>query len=191
MTLDVRSGSTGRFGSTGGSALLTSPLDEQRRVALRRMKTIATSLLLVMAAIFVIAWLLEPSYPWLGYVRAAAEAGMVGALADWFAVTALFRHPLGLPIPHTAIIPSRKDHIGSSLSQFIAENFLNEDVVRGKLSRLMLANRLGNWLSRDAGSQRVAERAGFRRERVEPAARVVKGESWDIVWYGLDRPAER
>ena len=82
-----------------------SPMDEVRRRGLVRMKIFATSLLGLMAVIFVIAWLLQDRYPWLGYVRAAAEAGMVGALADWFAVTALFRHPLGLPIPHN--LPTR------------------------------------------------------------------------------------
>src|SRR6186997_1183005 len=133
-----------------------SPMDEIRRRALVRMKIIATAMLGLMAVIFVIAWVLQDSYPWLGYVRAAAEAGMVGALADWFAVTALFRRPLGLPIPHTAIIPSKKDMIGSALSQFVAENFLNENVVRGKLSRLAVSSRLGGWLAAD-GAGRVTQ----------------------------------
>jgi uncharacterized membrane-anchored protein YjiN (DUF445 family) len=100
-----------------------SASDEIKRRGLRRMKTIATGALVLMAVIFVIAFSLEDRYPWLGYIRAMAEAGMVGALADWFAVTALFRRPLGLPIPHTAIIPNRKDAIGSSLSEFVATNF--------------------------------------------------------------------
>ena len=138
------------------TTLLISPLDEERIAALRRMKMLATGLLVLMAVIFVIAWLLQDDYPWLGYVRAAAEAGMVGALADWFAVTALFRRPLGLPIPHTAIIPSKKDMIGSALSQFVAENFLNENVVRGKLSRLAVSSRLGGWLAAD-GAGRVTQ----------------------------------
>lgn len=137
------------------SIMTETPLDQERRRGLNRMKLFATSLLAVMAVIFVVAWILQESHPWLGYVRAAAEAGMVGALADWFAVTALFKHPLGLPIPHTAIIPERKDEIGSSLSQFVADNFLNEGVVRDKLSRLRIAARAGAWLSRPESVARV------------------------------------
>ncbi len=141
--------------TTLGIMAADSPADVERGRALKKMKLFATSLLVVMAVIFVVAWTLEAKYPWVGYVRAAAEAGMVGALADWFAVTALFRRPLGLPIPHTAIIPERKAAIGSSLSEFVADNFLNEEVVRDKLSRLEIASRTGAWLSRESGSSRV------------------------------------
>ena len=112
------------------------------------MKAVATGALVLMAVIFVIAFSLEDRYPWLGYVRAMAEAGMVGALADWFAVTALFRRPLGLPIPHTAIIPNRKDAIGSSLSEFVATNFLSEAVVREKLAAFSVSRRIGEFLSK-------------------------------------------
>ena len=87
------------------------------------MKAVATGLLVVMAAVFAAARALQPPYPWLGYVKAFAEAAMVGGLADWFAVTALFRHPLGLPIPHTAIIPRNKDRIGEALANFLAREF--------------------------------------------------------------------
>jgi uncharacterized membrane-anchored protein YjiN (DUF445 family) len=93
--------------------------------------------------------------PWAGYLAAAAEAGMVGALADWFAVTALFRHPLGIPIPHTAIIPSKKDQLGQSLGDFVGENFLSEQVVRDKLGSVELASRLGGWLSRPENADRL------------------------------------
>ena len=137
----------------GGEVL--TPSDQVRRRALRRMKAIATGALVLMAVIFVIAFLLQDRYPWLGYVRAMAEAGMVGALADWFAVTALFRRPLGLPIPHTAIIPTRKDAIGSALSEFVATNFLSEDVVREKLAGFSIANRVGEYLARPESAQRV------------------------------------
>ena len=137
------------------SIMAVTAQDLARQRALNKMKLFATSLLAAMAVLFVIAWVLQADHPWLGYVRAAAEAGMVGALADWFAVTALFRHPLGLPIPHTAIIPERKDEIGSSLSQFVADNFLSEEVVREKLSRLTIARRAGNWLSRPENAARV------------------------------------
>ncbi|MDF9278321.1 DUF445 domain-containing protein [Arthrobacter sp. EH-1B-1] len=120
------------------------------------MKTVATGLLAIMAVIFLIAFALQEQYPWLQYVRAAAEGGMVGALADWFAVTALFKYPMGLKIPHTAIIPRKKDQIGTSLGQFVEENFLSESVVQQKLSSLGLAQRAGAWLSRPEGADRVA-----------------------------------
>src|SRR5215217_7346524 len=86
------------------------------------MKVVATGLLVLMAAVFFAARVFQPLYPGLGYVKAFAEAAMVGGLADWFAVTALFRHPLGLPIPHTAIIPRNKDRIGGALATFLKEN---------------------------------------------------------------------
>jgi uncharacterized membrane-anchored protein YjiN (DUF445 family) len=110
------------------------------------MKRLATGLLVLMAVIFAVAFALQDRYPALQYVRAAAEGGMVGALADWFAVTALFRYPLGLRIPHTNIIANRKDEIGASLGEFVEENFLADDVVRGKLESIGIANRVGTWL---------------------------------------------
>ena len=107
-------------GTKAAAAVVSQRLsagDAEKAAALRKMKLLALSLLIAMAVIFVFAFALQKDYPWLQYVRAAAEGGMVGALADWFAVTALFRHPLGLPIPHTAIIPNRKDQIGESLGE--------------------------------------------------------------------------
>ena len=130
--------------------------DEVKRRALRRMKNVAGGLLLAVAVIYVLArWQEESGAAWAGYVRAAAEAGMVGALADWFAVTALFRHPLGLPIPHTAIIPTRKDALGRNLGDFVGSNFLSEQVVRDKLARAGIAHRLGTWLDDDEHAERV------------------------------------
>lgn len=111
------------------------------------MKGVALGALIFMAVVFVVAFSLQDRYPWLDYVRAAAEGGMVGALADWFAVTALFRHPLGIPIPHTAIIPNRKDEIGRSLGEFVETNFLSGDIVRQKLSTTHIASKLGAWLA--------------------------------------------
>jgi uncharacterized membrane-anchored protein YjiN (DUF445 family) len=134
---------------------LLNPADQERRRRLVQMKVIATAMLAVMAIIFVIAFVLQDAHPWLGYVRAAAEAGMVGALADWFAVTALFRRPLGLPIPHTAIIPERKDAIGASLSEFVATNFLSEDVIRQKLARFSIASKIGGFLASPEGAERI------------------------------------
>ena len=134
---------------------LLSPADRERRRALRRMKTVATAALVVLALVFAVAFALQDAYPWLGYVRAAAEGGMVGALADWFAVTALFRRPLGLPIPHTAIIPTRKDEIGRSLGEFVETNFLSGPVVRARLESAALSTRIGAWLAEDAHAARV------------------------------------
>ncbi|TAM66284.1 MAG: DUF445 domain-containing protein [Microbacteriaceae bacterium] len=123
------------------------------------MKAIALGLLIGLTAVFAVAFALEGRYPWLHYVRATAEGGMVGALADWFAVTALFRHPLGLKIPHTAIIPNRKDEIGESLGEFVETNFLSETVVRGKLESIDLATSLGSWLAQPRNARRVTAEA--------------------------------
>jgi uncharacterized membrane-anchored protein YjiN (DUF445 family) len=126
--------------------------DERRRKDLRRMKLVATALLALAAIVYVLTL---PGEGWLGFVNTAAEAAMVGAIADWFAVTALFRHPLGIPIPHTAIIPTRKDALGRNLEEFVATNFLAEDVVRGRVARAQVARRTGVWLSDRAHAERV------------------------------------
>jgi uncharacterized membrane-anchored protein YjiN (DUF445 family) len=131
--------------------------DERKRRDLRRMKLVATGFLVGATVVFLgtTAWLAHGGPEWLGYVKAAAEAGMVGALADWFAVTALFRRPMGLPIPHTAIIPNKKDMIGDSLGDFVGQNFLSEDVVRDKLRRTELARRGGGWLAQPENAERI------------------------------------
>src|SRR5256886_4022590 len=100
---------------------------------------------------------LEPLSPWLGYVRATAEASLVGGLADWFAVTALFRRPLGLPIPHTAIVATRKERIGRILGNFVQSHFLSRDVIAAKLRTMSLARRAAVWLSQPENSRRVAQ----------------------------------
>ena len=133
-----------------------SPADQERRRALRIMKGVALGALLAMALVFAVSFPLQREVEWLQYVRAAAEGGMVGALADWFAVTALFRHPLGLPIPHTAIIPRRKDEIGRQLGEFVETNFLEGDVVRAKLESTPLSARAGAWLADPPHAERVA-----------------------------------
>jgi len=107
----------------------------------------ATGLLVVAAVLFAVSRWFEPRYPWLGYVRAMAEASMVGGVADWFAVTALFRHPLGLPIPHTAIVPARKDRIGRSLGMFVQRNFLAREVVATKLETARVGEKVARWLA--------------------------------------------
>jgi uncharacterized membrane-anchored protein YjiN (DUF445 family) len=141
------------------STAALSPADQERRRALRVMKGVALGALLGMALVFAISFSLQREVEWLQYVRAAAEGGMVGALADWFAVTALFRHPLGVPIPHTAIIPRRKDEIGRQLGEFVETNFLEGDVVRAKLESTPLSARAGAWLAEPAHAERVAAEA--------------------------------
>lgn len=136
-----------------------SAADAERRRGLRRMKTVALGFLLGATAIFLLCtWAQSQgaAAPWIGYVRAAAEAGMVGALADWFAVTALFKHPLGVPIPHTAIIKRKKDQLGEGLGQFIRENFLSPENVETKLRDADVAGRVGKWLSDRSHAERVA-----------------------------------
>ncbi len=138
---------------------LLSPADQERRRGLQFMKGIALGALLLAAGVFAFAFAFQEQLPWLAYVRAAAEGAMVGALADWFAVTALFRHPLGIPIPHTAIIPKRKDEIGRTLGEFVETEFLRGDVVRTKLEGTAIAVRLGEWLRDPAHAERVTAEA--------------------------------
>jgi uncharacterized membrane-anchored protein YjiN (DUF445 family) len=128
--------------------------DEARRRGLRRMRTVAVSLLGVAAVVY-LATLGRDGF-W-GFVNAGAEASMVGAIADWFAVTALFKHPLGLPIPHTALIPKRKDDLGRSLEEFVGENFLQEDIIRDRVAAAAIAARVGDWLSDPANARRVVD----------------------------------
>jgi uncharacterized membrane-anchored protein YjiN (DUF445 family) len=128
----------------------------------RGMKVAATGLLVVMAVVFAAARALEPRYPGFAYVKAFAEAAMVGGLADWFAVTALFRHPLGLPIPHTAIIPRNKDRIGEALANFLKENFLIPSVVARRMRNIDVAGTAGRFLQTPAG-EGTRIRAGASR----------------------------
>ncbi|WP_435840442.1 DUF445 domain-containing protein [Streptomyces bobili] len=145
--------------AVGRAMNVFSAADEERRRGVRRMKLTATGLLVFVAVVYVLAeWAShQGAGPWAGYVAAAAEAGMVGALADWFAVTALFRHPLGLPIPHTAIIPTKKDQLGVSLGEFVGENFLSRDVVRQRLRAVGIGSRLGAWLAEPEHADRVTQ----------------------------------
>ncbi|HEV2783053.1 MAG TPA: DUF445 domain-containing protein [Actinophytocola sp.] len=123
------------------------------------MKLVALGFLLGATAIFIgmSLWQSAGAPAVAGYIKAAAEAGMVGALADWFAVTALFRYPLGIRIPHTAIIPNRKSQLGNSLGDFVGTNFLSEQVVRNRLRAVGLSRRLGAWLAEPANAERVTE----------------------------------
>ena len=139
--------------------IATSASDRIKRQQLRRMKSVATGLLVISAVTYLIAKRAEATGApmWVSFVRAAAEAAMVGGLAEWFAVTALFRRPLGLPIPHTAIISNRKDAIGASLGEFVGENFLSEEVVRDKIRSAQIASRLGTWLRDPANSKQLTD----------------------------------
>lgn len=121
----------------------------------RGMRIIATGMLVAMAAIFLIANNYDEAWPALGFVKAFAEAAMVGGLADWFAVTALFRHPLGLPIPHTAIIPRNKDRIGDTLALFLKDNFLTPSVVARRMRRFDVAGAVGRFLTEPPGEGRL------------------------------------
>jgi len=130
--------------------------DAARRANLRRMRWLASSLLVLAAIVFVLTHGHDGAW---GYVNAASEAAMVGAVADWFAVTALFRHPLGLPVPHTAIIPRRKDMLARSLEEFVADNFLTEQTIRERYLDAQVTRRLGEWLSDPVNAERVIQEA--------------------------------
>ncbi len=119
----------------------------------RDIRLIATGLLALMAAVFVAARLNEAMHPALGYIRAFAEAAMVGGLADWFAVTALFRHPLGIPIPHTAIVPRNKDRIGDTLAVFLKQNFLIPRLIARKMRGVDVAGAIGRFLAEPSGGE--------------------------------------
>lgn len=124
-----------------------SPQDEEARaVALRKMKLVATGFLVLALVVFLVARFYESAHPWLGYLRATAEASLVGGLADWFAVTALFRRPLGLPIPHTAIMQTQKDRVGRILGNFVQSHFLSRGVLHGRLTSMHLTDRAAQWL---------------------------------------------
>jgi uncharacterized membrane-anchored protein YjiN (DUF445 family) len=123
-----------------------------------RMRTLATGLLGLMVGVFVLARSFEATFPFLSWVRAFAEAAMVGALADWFAVVALFRHPLGLPIPHTAVIPRRKNEIARSLASFVQDNFLTAEKILEKIRRAELSRRLAEWLANATNADGLARK---------------------------------
>jgi uncharacterized membrane-anchored protein YjiN (DUF445 family) len=126
---------------------------------LRRMSFFATALLVLMFLIFVATSFAEAKWPWLAYPRAFAEAGMIGACADWFAVVALFRHPLGLPIPHTAIVPQSKERIGTAIGRFTANNFLSPRVLAERIREVDLAGWIARWLKQPGNARSLAQRA--------------------------------
>jgi uncharacterized membrane-anchored protein YjiN (DUF445 family) len=138
------------------NAPLPPPDEATKRRNLARMKRRASGLLLLATAIWIVSSIFVARYPWLAYVRATAEASMIGGVADWFAVTALFRHPMGIPIPHTAIVAARKDQIGRSLGNFVSRHFLSRDVLAAKLASLHVSEHLAKWLAVPENSRTLA-----------------------------------
>ncbi len=141
---------------TGALGFVVDPaVDAQRRADLRRMRMLATGLLVVAAVVYLLTR--GQNTGWLGFVNAGAEASMVGACADWFAVTAIFRHPLGLPIPHTALIPRKKEMLGRSLEEFVGENFMREDIIRERVIDAEPTRRVADWVLVDANAKRLVD----------------------------------
>ena len=160
-SLQTRTGDTSRgrpSTSTRPRSSSGPPVREeaQRVHRLHAMKRRATGLLVVMAVAFVVITVFGDNTGWTGYVQAAVAASLVGGVADWFAVTAVFRHPLGVPIPHTAVIVERKDKFGETLGAFVQENFLSSDAMTARLREAQLARRLGDWLADRANAEAVA-----------------------------------
>lgn len=159
--------------SAGNSG--ANPIAEGLR-AMRRLRRVATALLLFATALFAAATWKESQWPWLGFVAAFAEAAMVGAIADWFALTALFRRPLGLPIPYTAIIPRNQIRIARAIGGFVSTNLLAAKAAAQRLIEIDPAGRLGKWLSTSGNAETTARRivetlpppARHRRRRLSP-----------------------
>lgn len=173
--------------------MMPTPANEaKRRRVLRTHKIAVTSLLALMAVIFIAcSWAQARGNDsaWIGYVRAAAEAGMVGGLADWFAVTALFRYPMGIPIPHTAIIPNKKDQVAGVLSEFVSENFLNARTITDKVMGAGIPERVGRWLAQPENAARVSEEAGTFTVRMVQGIDPTEAEAF-IRTQLVDRLAE-
>ncbi|MGH9103872.1 MAG: DUF445 family protein, partial [Acidimicrobiales bacterium] len=140
--------------STGTAGL--SAAERLRHRRLRSTRRMAGSLLALVSAVFVVVTVLGGSGAWAGYVQAGAIAGMVGGLADWFAVTALFRRPLGLPIPHTAIVVRRKDHLAGTIGAFVQERLLAPSVIVARLAEADVVSKVGAWLADPSRSALLA-----------------------------------
>src|SRR5579859_1759573 len=174
------------------SAVLATALEPEsvavrtRRLAAARRR--ATALLAGVAALFLGVTVAGVHGTALGYVQAGAEAAMVGGIADWFAVTALFRRPLGLPIPHTALIVERKDQFAATLGQFVQENFLTADVLAERIGSARLVPRLGTWLADQANAARFA---GHAADLVVRAAEALSDDDVQrILTAGLTQAAD-
>jgi uncharacterized membrane-anchored protein YjiN (DUF445 family) len=130
---------------------------DPRIAGLRRMRLVATLLLVLMTMVFVATSVTKVDWLWIPYLRAFSEAAMVGACADWFAIVALFRRPFGLPIPHTGIVPNNKDRIGAALGRFITNNFLTAAAMHERLARVDALGSLGRWISEPANAKRLGD----------------------------------
>ena len=171
------------------AATIAFPDEASRRAGLRAMKLRATGLLIIAAAVFVVTRIIGDRYGWVGYVEAGAEGALVGGLADWFAVTALFRHPFGVPIPHTALIPTRKDQLGRAIGEFIEENFLTGGVVTDKLRGAEVSRRAAIWVSEEKNSATVSRHASAALAGVAGVLRdeTVQGAVEDSILAGVRR----
>ncbi len=148
------------------SSSLPKGNEDPRRVGLRRMRATATLLLALMTMVFIVTTAVKVDWPWLPYVRAFSEAGMVGACADWFAIVALFRRPFGLPIPHTGIVPNNKDRIGKALGRFITNNFLTAEVMNERLGRVDVIGSIALWIGEPANAKRLGEYTALLLPRI-------------------------
>ncbi|MEO7083412.1 MAG: DUF445 domain-containing protein [Gemmatimonadaceae bacterium] len=154
-----------------------------RQAQLDQMKRRATGLLIGTTILYIVARALEARYTWLRIVRATAEAGMVGGLADWFAVTALFRHPMGIPIPHTAIVPAKKDRVGRTLGAFVQRNFLTREVIETRLRAIHVGQRLAEWLANPDNARVISKNAATA---MSSAAQLMKDEDvQEVIDRGL------
>lgn len=164
---------------------LTRPDDDVKQAQLDRMKRRATGLLVAATVVFAVTRVFEHRYSWLGFIRATAEAAMIGGLADWFAVTALFRRPLGLPIPHTAIVARRKDRIGRTLGNFVQNNFLSRPVLLTKLEGMHLAARCARWLAVPEHARMIARQAATGLARTAEA--IPEDEAMRLIGHTLSQ----
>ncbi|HEU4995966.1 MAG TPA: DUF445 domain-containing protein [Gemmatimonadaceae bacterium] len=160
------------------------PDEVERQRRLDQMKARATGLLILATLLFALTLWLERLYPWVSFARAMAEAAMIGGLADWFAVTALFRHPLGIPIPHTAIIPARKDRVARTLGSFVQHNFLTREVIEGRLHTLRVGERLATWIAKPENARTITRQAAAA---LAAGAQVLRDEDVQAL---LDRTIE-
>jgi uncharacterized membrane-anchored protein YjiN (DUF445 family) len=149
-----------------------------RQAQLDAMKRRATGLLVAATIIFIATRALESRFPWLGIVRATMEAAMVGGLADWFAVTALFRHPMGIPIPHTAIVAARKDRVGRTLGAFVQRNFLTREVIEGRMRSVQVGRRLMEWLADPQNTRTISRHAA---SALGSAAQMLRDEDMQAI----------
>jgi uncharacterized membrane-anchored protein YjiN (DUF445 family) len=165
------------------AAPVAGQIDEAERARrLESMKRNAGLMLVGCGVVFGVTLAFESTWPWLGYVRATAEAAIVGGLADWFAVTALFRHPMGIPIPHTAIIPARKDRIGRTLGRFVENNFLSRDVIARRVAGMRLGEKVARWLTEPDNTKRIARHVG---SSLVAASHVLRDED---IMEAIERP---